>query len=308
MTRTRTLIRPPRMLYLYARAAASLVPGASITPGLGPGSGPIPDLALKLAGVHAEPRRLEAYRALCAFPADGQLPVTYPHILAFGLHMRLLTDPRFPYPAVGLVHIENSITRHRQIPDTERLTLSVRCTGAQQHPRGQKFSLITEATIAGEPVWESTSTMLRREPGPDRASDTPDREPREPAPGGRASTWSLQRDLGRRYAAVSGDRNPIHTHPLAARAFGFPGPIAHGAWTKARALAALHHELSSDCHVQVSFRRPIVLPATVALTSHRAAGETTFAVRDALRDTNHLDGHLSSIPRASDQPTKERPR
>ena len=50
--------------------------------------------------------------------------------------------------------------------------------------------------------------------------------------------WRLPGDLGRRYAAVSGDRNPIHLYALTAKAFGFPRQIAHGMWSKARCLAA----------------------------------------------------------------------
>ena len=55
--------------------------------------------------------------------------------------------------------------------------------------------------------------------------------------------WHLPDDLGRRYASVSGDRNPIHMHALTAKAFGFPRAIAHGMWTKARCLAALEPSL-----------------------------------------------------------------
>ena len=51
--------------------------------------------------------------------------------------------------------------------------------------------------------------------------------------------WRLPADLGRQYRRVSGDPNPIHTHRLAARAFGFDRPIIQGMWTHARLLAAL---------------------------------------------------------------------
>src|SRR6266487_1403229 len=46
--------------------------------------------------------------------------------------------------------------------------------------------------------------------------------------------WELPADLGRRYAAVSGDRNPIHLYRLTAWLFGFRRPIAHGMWAAAR--------------------------------------------------------------------------
>ena len=55
--------------------------------------------------------------------------------------------------------------------------------------------------------------------------------------------WRLPADLGRRYAAVSGDHNPIHLYPLTAKAFGFPRQIAHGMWTKARCVAAMENRL-----------------------------------------------------------------
>ena len=48
------------------------------------------------------------------------MPLPYPHLLAFGLHMGIMTDPAFPVPAIGTVHLENSITQHRPIAVGER--------------------------------------------------------------------------------------------------------------------------------------------------------------------------------------------
>ena len=42
---------------------------------------------------------------------------------------------------------------------------------------------------------------------------------------------------------------------------GFPRPIAHGMWTKARCLAALR--LPDAFTAEVRFKRPILLPGTV---------------------------------------------
>ena len=73
--------------------------------------------------------------------------------------------------------------------------------------------------------------------------------------------WTLRDDLGRRYAAVSGDHNPIHLHAWSAKPFGFPRAIAHGMWTKARCLAALR--LPDAFEVVVKFKKPILLPSKV---------------------------------------------
>jgi acyl dehydratase len=106
-----------------------------------------------------------------------------------------------------------------------------------------------------------------------------------------SAEWRLGGDLGRRYAAVSGDRNPIHMHSLTAKPLGFPAAIAHGMWTKARCLAALESRLPDAFGVEVRFRKPILLPARVEFAcEERGGGEISFAVRDAKRQKTHLDG------------------
>ncbi len=87
--------------------------------------------------------------------------------------------------------------------------------------------------------------------------------------------------------------NPIHMHSLTARLFGFPSAIAHGMWSKARCLAALENRLPGAFTVEVSFRRPILLPATVVFgEAWSGASEVRFGVRDAKKGTPHLEGSL----------------
>lgn len=105
-----------------------------------------------------------------------------------------------------------------------------------------------------------------------------------------SAEWRLEGDLGRRYAAVSGDRNPIHMHSLTAKPLGFPAAIAHGMWTKARCLAAIESRLPDAFTVEVRFRKPILLPAHVQFASAEEEGQILFSVRDAKRRTPHLDG------------------
>ncbi len=282
----RELQTAPATLPLMARAGAGLIPGASHLPFLGGGGGEVPDLTLVLNDVTVDRDRLAAYDRVCGFALRDSLPATYPHILAFPLHMSLLTDSSFPFTPIGLVHIYNRITQHRPIAASERLSLRVSATPAEPHPRGTQFSLHTQASVGDEVVWDEVSTNLRRGPGTDGARG-PEVPSAKDLPA--TATWRLPGDLGRRYGSVSGDMNPIHLHAVSARLLGFPAAIAHGMWTKARCLAALDGRLPESFTVEAAFKRPILLPAMVQF----AEGEGRFGVRDSGKETPHLDGKLT---------------
>ncbi len=83
-------------------------------------------------------------------------------MLAFPLHLALMTDGRFPYPAIGLVHIANEIVQHRPIRAGERLSLRVWAGPPEPHPRGTRFAIHSQARSGDELVWEEVSTNLRR--------------------------------------------------------------------------------------------------------------------------------------------------
>ncbi|HEX3736906.1 MAG TPA: MaoC/PaaZ C-terminal domain-containing protein [Solirubrobacterales bacterium] len=313
-TKTRKLESAPRILPLYARAAAPLVPGASLLPFIPGGGGEIPDVRLELDGVVADPAAVAAYARVCGFALRDHLPPTYPHVLAFPLHMALMSDGSFPFGAVGLVQIANRITQHRRLGVDEELALRVQATKLAPHPKGRSFDLFTEVRAGRQIAWESTSTFLRRgkgDPGAGPGEAFPIVDEDIPA----SAEWRLSGDLGRRYAAVSGDRNPIHMHSLTAKPLGFPAAIAHGMWTKARALAALESRLPDAFTVDVRFRRPILLPTRVefATQDQGPAGSTgpsgeeidfTVRGRGERRDNRHLDGRVTPVAAKSKSTTK----
>jgi acyl dehydratase len=296
-TRTRKLDSAPSILPLYARAALPLLPGASRLPFVPGGGGEIPDIQLELDRVVADPAAVAAYAKVCGFTLRDSLPPTYPHVLAFPLHMALMSDGAFPFGAVGLVHIANRITQYRRLGIDEELSLRVQATKIAAHPKGRSFDIVTEARVGRQIAWESTSTFLRRGKG------DPDATPGEAFPivaeeVPASAEWTLPGDLGRRYAAVSGDRNPIHMHSLTAKPLGFPAAIAHGMWTKARALAALESRIPDAFAVDVRFRRPILLPAKVEFATTGAdSDEITFTVRGRgqNRGNRHLDGRVLPV-------------
>jgi acyl dehydratase len=299
---TRELQRSPRILPLYVRAAAPAVPGASLLPFVGGGGGEIPDIELVLRNASIDSARLADYAEVCGFATSETLPASAPHLLAFPLHLALMADPGFPFGAIGLIHIANEITQHRPIAMREPLDLRISATALAEHPRGLSFSLISQARAGGELVWEERSTMLRRGPArPGGASSARDASAAESLASAMVEQeWALPGDLGRRYGAVSGDRNPIHMHSLTAKPLGFPGAIAHGMWTKARCLGAFEGRLPDAFKVSVRFRAPIVLPSRVAFASAADGEAIDFEVRGSLRDTTHLQGRVEPLSGPAD--------
>lgn len=246
---------------LYRRAAIGLAPG------LGPArrADRLPEVELIVRGVTVDRDHLSRYDQVCGFRLADALPPTYPHVLAGPLALRLMSAPEFPVPLVGLVHVANRITVHRRIDAAEPLDLSVRTVDLRPHDRGRQFDVLCTASVDGEVVWRGVSTYLRRERGgAEGARREPGDRPTPPAP---TALWRVGPRVGREYARVSGDHNPIHTSRIAARLFGFPGPIAHGMWSKARCLAALEGRLPDGYAVEVAFKLPLPLSSTVAFST-----------------------------------------
>ncbi|MFB9736496.1 MaoC/PaaZ C-terminal domain-containing protein [Streptomyces thermocoprophilus] len=298
---TRTLLTaPPALAPLLARGAL-LSPFKRPRPDAG-----FPATRMVLPGLRVDLARLAAYERVCGFPTgDDALPLTYPHVLGFPLAMRLMSGRDFPLPLLGLVHTSIEIIRHGTLPATGSYELSVHVDRLVPHRRGTEAVVVTELREAGAesgPVWESTSRYLARHrtPGarsgasggaaPGAGCGTPGEQPPAPRPPSAlpaVAEWRPDAGLGRRYGAVSGDRNPIHLHPLTARLFGFPRAIAHGMWTVARCLAA--HGAPEAALVRAEFRAPVLLPGTVVYAAD-ASGRFELRAPDG---RTHLTGTVT---------------
>jgi acyl dehydratase len=254
--------------------------------GLLPRSRPdtLPDTELKLHRVAADRDHLAAYDQVCGFRLTDALPPTYPHVLAFPLALKLMSGSDFPFPVIGLVHVANRIEVRRPIDAGELLDLSVRAADLRPHERGRQLDVVAEATVEGEVVWRDVSTYLHKEKPPGGGGGDRDR----PAPPGATAVWRIPARVGRDYARVSGDHNPIHTSRVGAKLFGFPRRIAHGMWSKARCLATLEGRLPERYTVDVSFKRPVLLPATVAFSAVATTDGWKFGLHSARSGTPHL--------------------
>jgi acyl dehydratase len=273
---------------VYGRIAV----GAALEP-LRRRPGGLPDTQLRRSGIEIDRSQLAAYNRVCGFALSDTLPATYPHVLAFPLAIELMAARDFPFGVLGLVHVRNAIEHLRPLRANEPLDLLVWAENLAGHPRGRTVDVVAEGSVDGKPVWRDRSTYLQRESG--GTKDSKDRK-KPPDPD---AVWEVPGDTGRRYASVSGDRNPIHLHPLPARLLGQPGAIAHGMWTKARCLAALQGNLPEAFAVEVAFKLPVVLPAKLAFASWRDGDQRRFALHDARSGKPHLTGSVSASAAAA---------
>jgi hypothetical protein len=201
-----------------------------------------------------------------------------------------MSDPSFPYKPMGIVHLSNTITQHQPIPVHTELAIQVHSSPERPHPKGTVFDVLSEVRAEGELVWTDSTTLLSRGHGTESAHadllPEPDLEP--------TAGWDLRANLGRRYAAVSGDRNPIHLFKLSAQAFGFPRQIAHGMWAKAACLASIERAggLPDKFTVRVDFRKPLLLPSRVQFGQRASADGVDFVLYDEEQTLLHLIGRL----------------
>ncbi|MBV6415747.1 MAG: hypothetical protein CMLOHMNK_00263 [Steroidobacteraceae bacterium] len=280
---------PPGIWGSYSRIVASRKPS-----NLREGE-TTPRIEATLAAARADAGHLARYAAICEVARVDRIPIAYPHMLASGMHLAMLSSPRFPVSVFGLVHVANRIVRERAIEATEPMTLRSWIEGHQDTERGQEFDLETEGSVDGTVIWRETCTFLARRRGKAGRLAGIDRARRTGEADGpvRSTGFAAPAGLGRRYASVSGDYNPIHLADLSARPFGFRRAIAHGMWTLARCAAELDEiEQSGRTSLDVVFRLPVYLPAWVILESRDDHDGVEFSLRESSANKPYLTGEM----------------
>ncbi|WP_418275113.1 MaoC/PaaZ C-terminal domain-containing protein [Isoptericola jiangsuensis] len=246
----------------------------------------LPAVALRVTGVPTAGLRghLHDYQRLLHEPVVDILPAGYLHVLAFPLATAVMVRSDFPLPLLGMVHLANRVDLNGPVALGDVLEVRAWAENLTPHRRGVQVDLVAEiwrdgTDGSGRPLWRGVSTYLAKGfTAPDAPGSTSGAEAAGPgqhaesagspvAPGWVAplptGRWALGPGTGRAYAAVSGDRNPIHLSSLSAKAFGFPRAIAHGMYTAARALADVGQARGETYRWTVDFSQPVLLPGTV---------------------------------------------
>lgn len=237
--------------------------------------------------------QLEQYRRLFGGePFDGVhrrgMPSVLVHILGFPVQMGLLAEDEFPLPLMGMVHLSSTVDHRRPVTVEEPLQIKAWTEGLRPHRRGAQFDAVVQVLAEGADVerpqpsqvlWHGVSTYLSRgahlgdghDADPPEASSTV-RDRQEFTAPAKTAQWRLGPDAGRRYAAVSGDWNPIHLSSVSARMLGMPRAIVHGMYAAARMLEGREPD-GAGHRWSITFEAPMRLPGTVAFRADRQVRE-----------------------------------
>ena len=225
----------------------------------------LPKLESSLTTLAIDAAHLKAYRDICGFADNGALPIPYPQVIAAPMHIHLMGQPQFPLPLLGLVHLRNKIMQTRPLSPTEGYGVKVALGEGRQTDKGFDFDLLTTFSDAqGVQVWSAVTTILfRNRPLGGGAKKPP---PKVDANISEYAVVKAPADIGRRYGAIAGDRNPIHLYAVTAKLFGYPRAIAHGMWSLARCAAVAEAKLSQPVReLSVQFKQPLLLPGKAAV-------------------------------------------
>lgn len=253
-----------------------------------------PDRVVSVEEMVVDRAQVATYAAVTGLRYGENLPLTFPFVLTFPSVMALLTGFDFPFPAMGAVHVENDITAHRPISVTDTLSIKVRAANLREHRKGLLVDFISDVSVGNEKAWHQVSTFLhqQRTSLSDEPKPPPGPQPKLGAPNG---VLRITPGRIRRYAAVSGDRNPIHTSSVGARLFGFSAPIAHGMFSAAAVLANIDGQLPDRVRYSVKFGKPVLLPASPGLYVDRVAGGWDIALRNVAKGYPHLTGTVRGL-------------
>lgn len=252
----------------------------------------LPELQYVVESLQIDPQHLQDYQEICGFAQDESVPAIYLTVLAQSLQMHMMTQEDFPFAVLGLVHIHNQISQKRKINWHESLSLSCEFAESRPHDKGIEFDFKITAKVADEMVMQGVSTYLSRQKQHAARSMQKKADAVQPEYV-LQEQWSVAENTGRRYALISGDFNLIHLHAFTAKAFGFKRAIAHGMWSKARALASL--ALPDAYHAEVTFKLPLYLPSTVEFMTCQQGQQTDFLIRNAQSKKPHMVGVLQVL-------------
>lgn len=222
----------------------------------------------------------------------SDVPLTYFYLLAQRAHLAAMLDKRFPWPILGMVHVANKMEWLGPLNAEQGFVIQVRIefpANAATRKRVRPLYIV-EFVQNGHAILRCESTyQVGAGGGKNSAKRKARAESLELSNWQHLDIWQLNESLGRRYAKLSGDYNPIHIHRWLSRWFGFSHPIIHGMYSVARIQADIEKNFQQPVSsMDVLFKRPLDLPN--AAVSHIQAESGRLMVSNAEGSKAFLEG------------------
>jgi len=236
--------------------------------------------------------RLAAYHRALNIPDTGALPPLYPHVMCGRMHLAMFGWDAFPVAMLGAVHTRTHVRQTVALPTDGSYTLRSWFHTARSVKRGMEFTLASTASLDGEVVWSSINAYQVKgrfgEPESAPAEATIER-PQDATEKGK---WNLPANLGRTYAGICGDWNPIHISNPTAKMFGFKGAIVHGYANLAIGLSRLDLP-NGPLAVDAAFKGPCFLGGTAWVAQD---DERRFSLHSPADERPSMIGRWSTEP------------
>jgi len=205
----------------------------------------------------------------------GVLPPHFFPQWAFAVASRVLEG--VPYPMARVLNVGCNFEVNKPLPANEPLTISARLQEIDDDGRRAVLTtrVVTFTPSAPEALVAEMVAMvpLKRDKrdGEKKSNGAAKKESANvPDDAELLTTFDVGAHAGLDFAKLTGDFNPIHWIPQAARASGFPSVILHGFGTMARAIEGLNQSAFHGDPQQLKkwscrFTKPLVLPAKANL-------------------------------------------
>ena len=219
--------------------------------------------------------------------------LTIPMLKSVCYHPDLKMNP------LRMVHAGQTLCRHRTLAAGDRVSLTLCVEAIERTAAGDKLSLSGRAYTGDTLAVEGVTELIVRTRKRAKRLKIPKEGRKERFRTDIVTVEGQQIE----YAAVSGDRNIIHTHNLAARLAGLPRSIMHGACLLAMYCDALTRATAANDYgrfnsIRGRFRRPVLPGQLLTLVGYDAlqAGKIEFDVINPDGQTVFSDGLFAFNP------------
>jgi len=248
---------------------------------------------------------------------------SYLQVLTLPMQLEMMVNKPFPFKPMGLVHLANHIEVNWLPEQNSKLMLKTSFNGLTKHKKGWVFAVLSEGFVGDKLALSGTSYYLSRQRhSPENesrrviadmstvelnskaqsAEQMPSAMPIVNAvtpPFDSTSELTFPLGIGRKYARVSGDFNPIHLTRWSAKFMGFRQAIAHGMYSKALCLSAVIKQQTQNSQLALAqtpmqfstqFMQPIYLPTRCELTVNCGMSRIDFSLTSHSRskEREHL--------------------